>query len=126
MMETQGQVEAGVGTAIGRRSISSKLTFILIFDNTMSIEGPDLPLLGWKTVPYTEGLLMLLHSQSVCQYGVGTPKSQCWWAEDEARGNFLKELGIVPSEIIESKQSGGKKVLVRYWDGHLLRCPMLY
>lgn len=48
------------------------------------------------------------------------PKNQCWWAGDEARGNFLKEPGIVTSEI-ESKWDEGKetltfKVLVKYWE----------
>lgn len=42
---------------------------------------------------------------------LGTAKNQCWWAGHEAIGNFLKELGIVPSDIIGSKCSGGKQVL---------------
>lgn len=109
MEETEGQVEAGVGTAIGKRSISSKLMFVLVSDNTMPIKNPDLPLLGWNAVPCTMGFFMFLHSQNVCHYGVGTPKSQCSWTEDKARGNFLKELEIVTSEIIESKWSGGKE-----------------
>ena len=42
---------------------------------------------------------------------LGTAKNQCWWAGDEARGNFQQELGIVTSEIIESQCAGGKQVL---------------
>ena len=36
--------------------------------------------------------------------GVGTPRNQVVGLEiDDTRGNFLKEVSIVPSEIRESK-----------------------
>lgn len=94
--------------------------FVLISHNAISIRA-------WfslsRTVPYIVELLMLPYSQNAYHYGVRHPKNQCWWAGDEARGNFLKELGIVTSEITESKWGGGKETSFReisgediYWD----------
>lgn len=82
------------------------LVFVLISGDTMPIKGPNLPLLGRRAVPYTVRLLILLHSQNLlCQRSLRIS----WWAGDEARENFLKELGIVNSEI-ESKWDKGKKL----------------
>lgn len=56
---------------------------------------------------------------------LGTPKNQCCWAGDDARGNFLKNLEIVTSEIIESKWSGGKQIsfFVIYWEWAFTEMP---
>lgn len=100
------------------------LVFVLISGDTMPIKGPNLPLLGRRAVPYTVRLLILLHSQNLlCQRSLRIS----WWAGDEARENFLKELGIVNSEI-ESKWDKGKetltfKVLMKYWERTFTEMP---
>lgn len=65
---------------------------------------------------------MLLYSQNAYHHGVRHPEKQCWWAGDEARGNFLKELGIITSEIIESKCGEGKETSFREILGEDIYC----
>ena len=69
-------------------------------------------------MPYSVRPSASVLSEGLLLIALGTRKNQCQWAGDEARENFLKELGIVTSEIIESRWSGEKErsFMVSYWE----------
>ena len=78
--------------------------FVLISDNTMSMREPELPFQGRSTVLYSVGLSASILSECLPLMVLGPPRISLVGLEiDDTRGNFLKEVRIVISEIIESK-----------------------
>lgn len=85
------------------------LSSVLISDNAVSMKKPDLALLERRAGHNAVGFLLLIHPQNAYLYGTGSPKNQCQWAGDKVTGNFLKQLGIVTSRIMETSRVEGKK-----------------
>lgn len=78
--------------------------FVLISDNTMSMREPEFPFQGRRAVPYSVGLSASILSERLPLMVLGPPRISLVGLEiDDTRGNFLKEVRIVVSEIIESK-----------------------